>query len=252
MRTEVPEPFLSLIKEWCRSLRSEGKSPRTIRGYRDAACWFHAWLADDEDAPAEPRDVQTSQARAWIAHRIETTSLGNANNNYRALQQWFNWLLAEDEIDVHPMARMKPPKVPEQPVPVVSDTLMKRVLDGCKGRDLRARRDEAIIRLYWDTGARLSEIANLDLDDLDLEVDVIRVVGKGGKPRAIPFSTKTGQALSRYLRVRKQHPQADLVSALWLSDRGRGPLQANGIKLIIRRHERAHAAARRFRLGNHL
>ncbi|HEY4458295.1 MAG TPA: tyrosine-type recombinase/integrase, partial [Pseudonocardiaceae bacterium] len=80
--------------------------------------------------------------------------------------------------------------------------LIRKILTGCDGRDLISRRDTAIIRLLWDTGCRLSEIANLDVDDIDLDVDVIHVVGKGRRPRSVPFSPKTGQALARYLRVR--------------------------------------------------
>ena len=68
-----------------------------------------------------------THVREWIAHRLATTSPGTANNNLRALQQWFNWLLAEGEIDVRLMATPQPPKVPEQPVPVTPDHVMRAV-----------------------------------------------------------------------------------------------------------------------------
>ncbi|MFI6030504.1 tyrosine-type recombinase/integrase [Amycolatopsis magusensis] len=247
----APEQFQLLIDEWARSLAAEGKSKRTIRCYTDSARWLHIWLASpvappDVDSdwldavpepPTEPTDVTPRHIKAWITYRLGTTSHGNANNNYRALQQWFNWLADEDEIDAHPMARMKPPAVPEQPVPVISDDLVKRVLDQCAGSDFLSRRDDAIIRLIWDTGARLSEIANLTLDDLDLGIDVINVVGKGGKGRAIPFSPKTGKSLARYLRVRRRQARAD-EPRLWLADRNRGTLSDNGIKLMLRRRGR--------------
>jgi site-specific recombinase XerC len=253
MPPSAPSPWQQLIDEWSRSLDAEHKSDRTIRGYTDSARWFHTWLAnpvappDTKDPagwlagvpapPTEPADISAKHIRAWITYRLDTTSPGNANNNYRALQAWFNWLLDEDEIEAHPMARMKPPKVPEQPVPIVPDDLMHKVLTQCAGKDLLARRDEAIIRLLWDTGARLSEVAGLNLDDLDLTVDVIRVLGKGGKMRAIPFSPKTGKAIGRYLRVRARQDNAHL-SALWLADRNRGALKANGIKIMLRRRGR--------------
>ncbi|MFJ8815409.1 tyrosine-type recombinase/integrase [Amycolatopsis thermoflava] len=252
---QAPAPFQALIDEWARSLRAENKSARTIRGYTDAARFFHIWIADptappdtdDPDEwlaglaapPSEPSDLDKSHARDWIAYRIATTSPGNANNNFRALQQWGNWLLDEGEIEQHFMAGLKPPHVPEQPVPIVPDAVINAVLDGCSGRDFLSRRDEAIIRLLWDTGCRLSEIAGLDHnDDLDLVTDSIRVLGKGGKHRAVPFSPKTGKALGRYLRVRARHPDAELP-ALWLGDRRRGPLSANGIKIMLRRRGRA-------------
>lgn len=123
---------------------------------------------------------------------------------------------------------------PEKPVPIVPDDLTRRVLDGCKGRSLVSRRDVAIVRLLFDTGCRLSEIASLTLDDVDLTLDVVHVLGKGWRSRIVPFGARTRQALSRYLRVRDGDRWRQ-SSALWLADRSRGPLQANGIKLMLRR-----------------
>nr|MDQ3578221.1 tyrosine-type recombinase/integrase [Actinomycetota bacterium] len=102
----------------------------------------------------------------------------------------------------------------------------------------------------FDTGARLSEIANLNLDDLDLVQDVIRCIGKGGRAFAVPFDPKTGKALGRYLRIRAKHPQATEYTALWLTDRQRGPLLANGIKMMLKR--RGDLVDARRRLGRNL
>ncbi|MBV8993915.1 MAG: phage integrase N-terminal SAM-like domain-containing protein, partial [Pseudonocardiales bacterium] len=145
----APAPWQTLIDEWARSLRAENKSRRTIRTYTDAARWFHIWLASPTAPPQlpdpatwlasvpappqQPGHLDAVHVRAWIAYRLETTSAGNANNNYRALQTWFNWLLEEEEISHHPMARMKPPQVPLQPVPVTSDDVMRAVLAVCAG-----------------------------------------------------------------------------------------------------------------------
>ncbi|PXY20299.1 tyrosine-type recombinase/integrase [Prauserella endophytica] len=258
----APEPWEPLIAEWRRSLRAEGKSENTIKCYGDVARKFHwwsvnpiappevdnpdEWIADLPTAPEPPAEVDELKrlARAWIAYRVATTSKGNANNNYRALHAWFGWLVAEDELDSHPMASMKPPEIPEALVPITPDDIMRDVLATCNGKDFASRRDEAIIRLLWDTGCRLAEVAALDLGDderpgdLDLNVDTIRVLGKGDKLRVIPFDAKTGKAISRYLRVRSRHKGAGL-SALWLAEKGARPLSPNGIKLMLRRRGRA-------------
>jgi len=150
------------------------------------------------------------------------------------------------------MVKMKPPYVREKPVPIVADDVTRRVLDGCTGRGLVSRRDAATVRLLLDTGCRLSEIAELTLEDVDLTLDVVHVVGKGRRPRIVPFGARTGQALSRYLRVR-DGDRWNKSSALWLADRSRGPLQANGIKLMLRRGKAAglpdgvHLRAHQFR-----
>ena len=65
----------------------------------------------------------------------------------------------------------------------------------------------------------MSEVTNLAVADLDLDVDVVQVLGKDRGVRSVPFGAKTGQALSRYVRTRARHPLA-LNSALWLGGRG--------------------------------
>jgi site-specific recombinase XerD len=67
---------------------------------------------------------------------------------------------------------------------------------------------------------------------------VVRVRGKGDKQRAVPFGERTGQALTRYLRVRAKHPGADLA-ALFLAERGRVRLAPNGVKIMLRRRGNA-------------
>ncbi len=65
-------------------------------------------------------------------------------------------------------------------------------------KDLRDRRDLAILRLLWDTGMRISELTGLDLNHLDLDQEVVVIMGKGSRPRACPFGPRTGRALDRY------------------------------------------------------
>ena len=113
------------------------------------------------------------------------------------------------------MRRLRQPRTPQKLVPVISDDDTRKILDTCKGKDLIQVRDEAIIRMLYNTGARLSEVANLRLDDVDLALDSVRYHGKGAKDRRVRFGPKTGRALSRYLRVRADHPGGGLAE-LWL------------------------------------
>ncbi len=100
------------------------------------------------------------------------------------------------------------------------------------------RRDQAIIRLFFDSGMRLSEMAGLQLGDIDLDADVAVVLGKGRRPRSCPFSSKTATALDRYLRVRMRHPRG-ATPALWLAEKNVGPMTDNGIAQMLRRRGRA-------------
>jgi site-specific recombinase XerD len=135
----------------------------------------------------------------------------------------------------NPMATMRPPAIPEHPVPVVPLDDLRKLLKACEGRDFLELRDTALIRLMLEPGGmRRAEVAGLRVEDVDLESDVVVVVGKGRRPRAIPYGHKTGQALTRYLRARMGHPQAKLwPDALWLSQKG--PLTDNGLGQILER-----------------
>ena len=181
--------------------------------------------------------MRAAHIREFIAELLDRISAGNAHTNYRSLRTFFRWLEDEEEIERSPMLRTKAPYVPEKPVPVVSDAEIKAMIDACAGKDFLSRRDAAIIRLFLDTGARLSEIANLNVDDIDLDIDVVQVLGKGRRTRAIPFGAKTGQAISRYLRVRAADRHANLPQ-LWLGEHGNGPLARAGVIRVIQHRAR--------------
>ena len=127
---------------------------------------------------------------------------------FRALRRFDNWMVAEEIITVSPMARMAEPHVPEQPVPVLTDAELSALLDATKGKGFEERRDHAIIRMFVDSGIRLGEMAGLVLEDIDPDAhDVIHVIGKGSRGRAVPFGAKTGTALDYYLRERRRPRQ---------------------------------------------
>ena len=118
------------------------------------------------------------------------------------------------------MARMKPPTVPAKPVPIVPADGLKRLFAACSGRDYEARRDTALLMLLLDTGVRRAEMVGLKLTDVDLDVDVLLVLGKGRREQALPFGRKAGQALDRYIRSRTRHKDSELPW-LWLGLKGR-------------------------------
>jgi site-specific recombinase XerD len=151
---------------------------------------------------------------------------------FRSLQQFYRWALTEELIETTPMAGLSPPSIPEQPVAVLHETELTRLLRCMNSRDFEDRRDTAIVRLFLDTGMRVSEMAGLALTDIDLDADVALVLGKGHRPRACPFGDKTGQAIERYLRERSKHRLARSTQ-LWIG--GRGGMTDNGIGQMLRR-----------------
>ena len=215
------------------SLKAERKSPNTLRLYLGAVDNLAAWAAEN-GGPDDPTEVTRAHVTAFMAGVTERWKPATCSVVFRALQQFFGWLVREEEIDRSPMDRMRAPSVPEQPAAVLTDDQLRAVLVTCEGRDLVARRDAANIRLFVDTGCRRGEIAGLTTEDVDLDDQVVRVVGKGSRVRVVPFGAKTAQALGRYLRLRDRDKWAHM-GALWLGEKGRGPMGADGIRQMLER-----------------
>ncbi len=223
-----------LARSWERSLRARNKAPKTITAYLAGANQLVAYL-DETNGPACSTDIRRTDVEGFITDLITRLSPATASVRYRALQQWFKWMVEEEELDRSPMERMKPPHMPESPVPILSDDQLKALLASCTGTDFVSRRDNAIIRTFLDTGMRVSELAGLTVADVDLDANVAVVVGQGRRPRACPFGSKTAQALDRYVeRTRTRHARAG-ESALWLGEKNKGPLTPNGIAQMVRR-----------------
>jgi site-specific recombinase XerD len=235
MKAPSDQALAALVASWQRHLRAANKSPRTIQCYVEAAVDFDRWL-DRHHPGIAPDAIRRQHVEAYLDEMMgRGVAASTAAGHYRRLQQLFRWMVEEDELAESPMAKMRPPHIPEQPVPVLQPDEVQRLLKACAGTTFEARRDSAIVRLFLDGGLRLSEMAGLHVDDVDFGFDVVHVVGKGRRPRAVPFGAKAAMALDRYLRMRRTHPRAR-DELLWLG--AKGPLTTSGITQLLRRRAR--------------
>jgi site-specific recombinase XerD len=218
-----------LLRSFERHLRAENRSANTVESYLESVRQAEVYLA------AHGRtllDARRGDLEAFLGELLTRRAPGTVATRYKVLRILYRWLEEEDEITTDPMVRMKPPIVPQQPVPVVAEDSLRRLLAACAGKTFEARRDTAVIMFLLDTGARRAELAGLRLADLDFDLDVALVLGKGRRERALPFGRKTAVAIDRYLRARVRHKDADLPW-LWLGQRGQ--LTARGVQLMLRR-----------------
>jgi integrase/recombinase XerC len=107
------------------------------------------------------------------------------------------------------MKNMRKPKLSEEVVPVIGEDDLRKVLHACEGRSFENRRDTAIVRVFIDTGARLSEIANLRMEDITEHRGgwEMHVTGKGRVSRLVALGRRTTKALDRYNRARSDHKE---------------------------------------------
>jgi site-specific recombinase XerD len=216
-------------------LMSENKSPKTILTYLSAAKWFAAegLLPRAGKKVLSWEDVTSKDIQRWIKRLLAEHSDSYANNQYRALQQFFRWYSAEEEVP-NVMAGMMPPKIRPHLVPVLSSEELEKLLKTAKGKGFQARRDTAVMSLFRDTGIRLAELAGLGLADVDLRRREATVTGKGGKQRTVRFTAATASALGQYLKERGKHRHHEQPE-LWLGVRSKGAMTPNGVYQMIKR-----------------
>jgi site-specific recombinase XerD len=221
-----------LAESFRRSLLAENKSPRTVRIYTTAVSRYVDY-AREQGLPLNGGDARREHVEGFVASLLDFRAANTAATYYRSLRRFFGWLEDEEEIPTSPMKKMKPPQVPETPVPVLSDDQIKALLKTCTAKTFADRRDQAILRLLLDSGMRNSECIGINRSDIDWGENAVTVMGKGRRGRTCYFGTKTALALDRYDRERAKHRLAATTDSFWL---GRDcPLSSSGLERLIRR-----------------
>ncbi|HEX7948988.1 MAG TPA: phage integrase N-terminal SAM-like domain-containing protein [Candidatus Limnocylindrales bacterium] len=126
-----------------RHLRAANLSPATIKTYREAADVLARYLGD-QGMPTDVAAISREHVEAFVTDLLARRRPATAANRYRGLQRFFAWLVDEGEIKASPMARMRPPHVPEAAPPVLADDELKRLLATSeRGTSFEDRRDAA-------------------------------------------------------------------------------------------------------------
>jgi len=221
-----------LSASWARHLAGEGKSDRTKRLYRDAVTYLGRWLESTGRA-AELDSLTRDTLVDYFAHSSTTLAPGTALTRFKHIRAFCTWLVAEGELPSSPMAGLKPPEVPEHPVPVLTDEEIRRLLKAAAANPdpFVARRDEALLRILVDAGVRISEVCSMQLAELDRDGGCVWVLGKGGRRRLVLFGARTTRALDRYVRSRRAHRHS-YSPALWITQRG--PMSKDAIDERLR------------------
>ena len=239
---EAPDSIAVNLPSFLRSLRAEAKSERTIEAYREAVTQLNDLLVG-RGMPTDVRHIRREHVEEFIIDLRSCWKPATVNNRYRGCQAFFRWCVGEEIISDSPMAKMKPPKVPESPVPVLRlEDIQKLVASAEKTKSFDDVRDAAILRIFYATGLRLAELSNLRLtpidpetNDVDLDQQVLRVTGKGNRMRLVNMGARASKALDRYLRLRRSHTEAH-SAWLWLGRKGRFTESGIG-QMVSRRGE---------------
>ena len=182
-------------------------SAHTVRAYDSDLSQFIAHAA--AGAGVKVRDLVPSQLdrlalRGFLADLHKRgQSRATAARKLAAARTFLRYLRREDVIQDDPGALVATPKRDIRMPAHLSEAEMSDLIESPGGDSVLARRDRAILELFYASGLRLSELAGLDVDDVNLSAKMVRVLGKGGKERIVPFNSSAAKAVREYLKERE-------------------------------------------------
>jgi integrase/recombinase XerC/integrase/recombinase XerD len=200
-------------------------SPYTIDDYARKVGFFVVFCRQNNVTDA--KQITVDAVRLYILSLQQHLKSVSVHDYYGCIKRFLNWLVEESILSENPMARLRPPRVPKRVIQPFSTEQIKKMLMVCNDRFVGCR-DRAIVLMFLDTGLRLSELANIMLNDIDLQKGIIMVMGKGAKQRLVRIGKDTQKAILKYMLQRN-----DDYGCLWVTEERR-PLRLNGVKAIIR------------------
>lgn len=219
------------LEAFCAHLRNERQmSEHTQLAYRRDLDSVMTWCG--KNGIGDWHALQIQQLRQFIARRHhQGQSSRSLARLLSAVRGFYRYLNREGLCDHDPANGLSAPKG-ERRLPRVLDTdRALQLLDGGVEDDFLARRDQAILELFYSSGLRLSELTGLNLEQLDLPAGLVQVHGKGSKTRVLPVGRKAREALEQWLALRALSNPAD--DAVFVSQKGRR-LGPRAIQLRVR------------------
>jgi integrase/recombinase XerC len=195
----------TLLREFLEHLRlNENASLHTVRAYESDLSQFLTFLAartGRRRADLTPGDVGHEAVRDFLADQHHRgNSRGSAARKLAAIRAFGRYLRREGFVDGDPAALVAAPQREHRLPAHLGEGEMSRLLEMPDTTQPLGRRDRAILELFYASGLRLSELVGLDLEDVNLGSRVVRVLGKGGKERIVPFNRSTEAALRAWLK----------------------------------------------------
>lgn len=196
------------IDKYLRYLTVErNASSHTITSYRNDLEQFYTFCqAHFEQEEPDITKVERITIRLWLG---ELSELGLAKSSIArkvaAVRSFFKYCFKRGFVEQNPAHLLITPKK-DQPLPnTVTVEDMERLLNEImQGQTPDSAQNRAILELFYGTGIRLSELVDLNIEDLNLDLNQIKVLGKGAKQRIVPMGKRAQKALENHLKTRSQ------------------------------------------------
>ncbi len=232
---DPPAPLPGEVEEFLVHLAKERDlSANTVAAYRRDLRDFCAWLGATRGVAGWTWEaLGRTELRGWMAH---LTRRGLAKRSIAralsAVRSFYRWMHRDERVEVNPARAVGSPRLPRT-LPAYldrtqADTLLAHAATRAQSGDFTDVRDLAMLELFYSSGLRLAELRGIDLADLDLVSQQVKVRGKGRKERIVPVGDHAVRALRHYLvqrdtllaRVHARGAARPSRGAVFLSTRG--------------------------------
>ena len=219
-KPELPADSQALIDEFCDTLWLEdGLAKNTLEAYRRDMSLFAHWLHTEsgKTLPAvEPDDLNR-----YFSARHATTKATSANRRLAVLKRFYQLALRQNRIASDPCLRMRSAKQPPRLPKTLTEAQVESLLAAPDVATPLGLRDRTMLELMYASGLRVSELVLLKTIEVGMNEGVLRVTGKGGKTRLVPFGEEARAWIERYLRDARSAILAGQVDdALFVTARG--------------------------------
>jgi integrase/recombinase XerC len=222
------------IERYRLELVRSGASPHTVEAYSSDLAQFLEFLSPPQTEPPEPAAIDLLILREWLAdlygRQLDVITI---RRKLAAVRGLFRFLLREGLVPANVARLVRTPKAPKRLPEVPSAEQVNTLIDGVAAAKIERphpARDRAIFELLYGCGMRISELAGLNLQDLDRGEGWVRLRGKGRKERQVPLPRQAAEALERYLQER---PVVRDERAVILNHHGRR-ITARGLHGIVK------------------
>lgn len=234
--SHVMDQHIESFREYLRGERNYSK--HTVKAYITDVTEFARVIRDKKFLPQEGGAsnlgaLDEAPVRAYIGWLYTRNSKSSISRKLSSVRTFFEFLMKSGAVK-HNLAKLVPTPRGEKRLPtfLTVDEAVK-LMDSAAGDTPLGARDSAILELLYSSGLRVSELAGIDMADIDLENLTVRVLGKGSKERQIPVGSKAAEAIKKYLAHRLSlNPEGE---SLFVNSRG-GRLTVRSVDRIIRKY----------------
>ena len=217
----MPDNKVNGFLEYLKKERSY--SPHTIKAYKTDLIQFSRFVKEYGGTGSfNVSSVDKKTVQHFVGSLAEKgLSPKSTGRKLASIKSFFRYLLKHAHVESNPASAVKAPKQHATLPKFLQKEVLEQVLSHSDKDDWQLKRDKTILELLYSTGIRLSELVAIDMGDVQIDQKTVKVFGKGGKERIVPFGGKAAEALGFYLKDRNIHLQKDLNdNPLFISKKG--------------------------------